>query len=69
MARMIVQCRTSLSGNLRGEEIIVREGDLYYSDDPIVEKWPDSFGPIKVHGATEAPVEQATAAPGEKRGA
>jgi hypothetical protein len=48
-------------------------GQLYYADDPIVRKYPNQFRPLRVLSTVkrtvEAPVEQATAAPGEKRGA
>jgi hypothetical protein len=61
----IVMALTSFVG-LDGAVII--EGDLYASDHPAVKKWPDLFKPIAARTA-EPRVEQATAAPGEKRGA
>lgn len=67
-ARTVVQCRTSFFGNNFG----AREGELFYADDPLVLAHPEYFGAPKVHGSVrEAPVvvEQATAAPGQKRGA
>ena len=47
--------------------ILVIEGELFRVDDPVVKKYPASFGP---QNAPTDPVviEQATAAPGEKRG-
>ena len=41
---------------------IVREGEIVSSDDPVVRKYAALFEPITVPG-----VEQATAAPGERR--
>lgn len=65
-AQTIVQCRTSFFS----AEYSAREGDLFYENDPIVKKYPDYFGAPKVRGLpVVASVEQATAAPGEKRGA
>lgn len=63
----LVVALVSLSGSMAGEDVEVRKGELFYDTDPIVRKWPEHFGPPKVRG-TEAPIEQATAAPGEKRG-
>jgi hypothetical protein len=46
-------------------------GQLYRSDDPVVVNYPDQFRPLRVLSTVkrEPVVEQATAAPGEKRGA
>lgn len=48
---------------LDGETVLVRKGDVFLKDDPLVKKFPHLFGPQGVR------IEQATAAPGEKRGA
>ncbi len=49
-----------------GKSIQVVRGQAFEDNHPAVKKWPALFGrPELVHG----PVEQATAAPGEKRGA
>ena len=49
--------------------IVVSEDDVYDDDHPYVKAWPEMFGDlmdlVTVHHAPE--VEQATAAPGEKR--
>jgi hypothetical protein len=47
-----------------------RAGELIDADHPAVRKYPDHFGPLVIqHSIKRAPViEQATAAPGEKRG-
>lgn len=50
--------------------VYVREGDLWDADDPVVASHPDWFevAPEPKRAARpEPPVEQATAAPGEKR--
>jgi len=55
--------------------ITVREGDLWDADDPVVAAHPDWFQTLdgkalktaKPAARAEPPVEQATAAPGEKR--
>lgn len=66
-AQLIVQCHMSFFNS----ETAVQAGELFYADDPIVKKHPEFFGAPKVRGSSvHAPVivEQATAAPGEKRG-
>jgi len=62
---------TSFVGAVGKVDIDVREGHLYAADDPIVKKFPALFGPVVVRRSVPetAPIEQATAAPGEKRGA
>ena len=55
------------------------KGQHYPADDPVVRAYPDKFSPDARYGVTwtglppaemaEPPVEQATAGPGEKRGA
>ena len=48
----------------QGKKIDVVRGQAFENNHPAVKKWPEMFGaPELVH-----PVEQATAAPGEKRG-
>ena len=55
----------------------VEEGKAYWADHPVVEAHPSSFSPDPIvilprdwePASREAPVEQATAAPGEKRAA
>jgi len=44
------------------------EDKMYDGDNPVVKKYPESFEKVRVTTAGEAaPVERATAAPGEKR--
>jgi hypothetical protein len=53
--------------------LVVRQGDTFWSDHPAVKRNPDWFAPFtpthETPGSTEPRIEQATAAPGEKRGA
>jgi hypothetical protein len=48
-------------------------GAIYRGDDPVVRKFPQFFRPVIVNSTivrtAEPVIEQATAAPGEKRGA
>ena len=47
-------------------------GEVVAPDNAAVRKWPDKFGPLTFtheERTTEPVVEQATAGPGEKRGA
>lgn len=47
-------------------------GQLFRIDDPVVLKYPSAFRPARIESTVrraEPRVEQATAAPGEKRGA
>lgn len=55
----------SFVGKVDGQERVFREGDLVRKSDPAVKKWPDLFGQPRFHN--EPRIEQATAAPGEKR--
>jgi hypothetical protein len=54
-----------------GDEVIVHEGDVYADDHPYVKMYPSMFEELVVIEAPSkrrsAPVEQATAAPGEQR--
>jgi len=63
----LVQARESFYGAF-GE---VHAGDLFWADDPVVKAAPSLFGPPTIRetpGRASSPVvEQATAAPGEKR--
>jgi hypothetical protein len=62
----IVEVATAFSGPLG----TFRKGELYRSDDPVVRKYPQFFRPMQIRSTVKAPrIEQATAAPGEKRGA
>ena len=60
----------SFDGGLGDLVLRVHKGDLIEAGHPAVKKWPDLFGPVDVRfRAAEPRIEQATAAPGQKRGA
>ena len=48
-----------------GEQVKVFQGQVFEDSHPAVKKWPSMFGKREAIG--HSPVEQATAAPGEKR--
>lgn len=58
--------RESFIGSLNGEEIEFHKGEVVDADDPALRRWADHFEPLIVRRYQR--VEQATAAPGEKRG-
>jgi hypothetical protein len=64
----IVEVATAFSGPSGSFPV----GGLFRADDPLVKKYPQFFRPAVIRStvkrAAERPVEQATAAPGEKRG-
>jgi hypothetical protein len=69
-AETVLQAKTSFTAAVDGARFEVHQGDLIDADHPAVRKWPEAFGPVFVHHRSAAgKVEQATAAPGEKRGA
>lgn len=67
----LVYATAATSVRWRGGIVRLAEGDAWDADDPFVRSNPGFFAedPTKVHHSrgAEAPVEQATAAPGEKR--
>ncbi len=69
----IVQALQSFVGGCDGETFTVSKGDLFEADHPLVRKSRVLFGPALIRypikRAGEPRIEQATAAPGEKRGA
>jgi hypothetical protein len=62
------QVRESFVGTSDGEPVEYYKGEVIAADDPALKRWPESFVPLVVRGQPPE-VEQATAAPGEKRGA
>lgn len=56
----------SFIGSIDGAERVFRKGDLIRPTDPAVKKWPAYFESAEF--TEDRGVEQATAAPGEKRG-
>ena len=69
LAAYVSVATTSFSTVLNGRSINVRQGELYRADGLIARTFPQYFGPPVIRDADDVPVEQATAAPGEKRGA
>ncbi len=65
--RQFVQVRDSASGDLDGETFVVRTGEVFASDHPIVVAFPHLFRPL-VAAHDRPQVEQMTAGPGERRG-
>jgi len=83
----LLTAKGSFIGKIQRETYEIREGDLFESDHPVVEKWPELFGPVplrypvdrkaavKAKAEADKPepkpverkIEQATAAPGERR--
>jgi hypothetical protein len=56
----------SFVGRLNGAEVEYHKGDVVPASDPAVKKMPLHFEPLVLRGHDRV-VEQATAAPGEKR--
>jgi hypothetical protein len=68
----VVAALTSFVGAVGPNDTLsnVLKGWIFAADDPIVLKYPAYFGPVAVRrSAPDLRIEQATAAPGEKRGA
>jgi hypothetical protein len=66
--RNIVVAVQSFVGGIGNRDYRITKGDLYADSDPVVKAWPAAFAPIEVRESVGTPrVEQATAAPGEKR--
>lgn len=63
----IVEATQSFVGSIDGEELDVRKGDIFEADHPAVSRWPENFAPVQFRFPVKRKVEQATAAPGEKR--
>ena len=57
----------SFVGRVGTDDVVILQGEQIAPNHPAVKKWPHLFGPAN---RAEGPaIEQATAAPGEKRGA
>lgn len=65
----IVQANTSFVALVGRDEVPVKKGDLADADSAVAKKYPTLFEPVAVRFTGGPRVEQATAAPGEKRGA
>lgn len=62
-----VQPIEACSGKVNGEQFVLHPTEILSKDHPIVRAYPHFFRPVE-GGRERPPVEQATAAPGEKRG-
>lgn len=63
-----VECTAPFAEYARGFPRVVRRGQTFPADDPVVVKYPARFQRLSdAHAAREQQVEQATAAPGETR--
>lgn len=60
--------RESFVGSLDGEGVEYHKGEVVDADDPAVRLWPGYFEPLVIR-RHRPDIEQATAGPGEKRGA
>ena len=58
---------TSFFGAFEGDGIEYHKGEVVDADDPALKHWPEYFEPLVVREHLRSRVEQATAAPGEKR--
>jgi len=67
-APTIVRATEAFIGEVGGETLRVVKGDLFEADHPAVRKWPHLFEAILIRYPVTR-IEQATAGPGEKRGA
>jgi len=57
----------SFVGTLDGREVEYHKGEVVEAGDPAIKKMPNHFEPVIIRGGQTRSVEQATAAPGEKR--
>jgi hypothetical protein len=59
---------TSFVGSLHGGGVDYRKGEVVDGDDPALKLWPEHFEPLVIRDhLVVRRVEQATAAPGERR--
>lgn len=67
-AKEFVRAREPFSGDMDGTPFVVNPSEVLASDHPLVRKYPKHFVPLE-EDRQRPQVEQATAAPGEQRGA
>ena len=73
----VVYATASASLSFNGAQMTIRKGSHWPAEDPLVVRYPDMFSPDARFGLLytaepegyDAPVETASAAPGEKRSA
>jgi hypothetical protein len=58
----------SFVGEVDGERLTIFAGDAFEAEHPMVKQAPNLFGPLVFRYPIRNRIEQATAAPGEKRG-
>lgn len=63
--QQLYQAREAFVGSYDGVDYVFTPKMLVEEGHPILEKYREQFVPVRIH--FPAPVEQATAAPGEKR--
>jgi hypothetical protein len=66
-ASTLLVARESFTGTVAGVTLDLRQGDLIEATHPAVAKWPDLFDSPPLRFPVRGGIEQATAAPGEKR--
>lgn len=66
-ATTYVRVRESFVGSVGREDIDFRQGELVPAAHPAVSRWPSMFEPVSSRFDAPARVEQATAAPGQRR--
>jgi hypothetical protein len=64
----VLVTREAFVCELDGQQYDLKGGDLIEADHPLVKKYPDHFADPVFRFPAPGRVEQATAAPGEKRG-
>jgi hypothetical protein len=75
MSRYVFAVCENVSCRVDGQPVTVKRGETRHADDPVVKAYPDFFSDTPVivarfpgwQPAADREVEQATAAPGEKR--
>jgi len=65
----IVRAIESFAGAIGKDQYYIVKGETFEADHPAVRKWPQFFGPVLLRYPMQPEIEQATAAPGQKRGA
>ena len=64
----IYMVTTTFVITIEDRDIEYHVGEIVDADDPAYKVVPEHFGPVEFKHRRAKPVEQATAAPGEKRG-
>lgn len=67
--RAVLQALQAFVCEVNGERLPFNKGDIIEADHPAVAQAPTLFGPVTFRHPVRNRVEQATARPGERRGA